>query len=101
LFYLENGLGRNRIVFTFARKFGNAVRRNRARRLGREAFRLMKAALKSGWDLALLLYPAADGRRTNPPEAKAAKPGAKRARETLADRQRQMASLFKKAGLLC
>jgi ribonuclease P protein component len=108
LFYLENGLGRNRIVFTFARKFGNAVQRNRARRLGKEAFRLMKAALKSGYDLALLLYPAAGGSRTGAaksgakPEAKLAKPEAeKAARPKLADRQKQMQSLFKKAGLLC
>ncbi|MDR2073004.1 MAG: ribonuclease P protein component [Spirochaetaceae bacterium] len=57
LFFLENGLPHNRLVVTFARKFGNAVRRNRARRLSHEGYRLMKAQLKTGYDLVLLMYP--------------------------------------------
>ncbi|MDR1909360.1 MAG: ribonuclease P protein component [Spirochaetaceae bacterium] len=60
LFIVANGLAYNRIVFTFARKFGNAVKRNRARRLGREAYRLLRASLKTGFDLALLVYPGED-----------------------------------------
>ncbi|MDR3275595.1 MAG: ribonuclease P protein component [Treponema sp.] len=57
LFVLENGLPHNRIAFSFARKFGNAVERNRARRLGREAYRHLRSSLKSGFDLVLLVYP--------------------------------------------
>jgi ribonuclease P protein component len=79
LFRLENGLARNRIAFTFARKFGNAVERNRARRVGREAYRLLKNRLKSGYDLVLLVYPGKD---------------------FLADRMDQLETLFFRAGLL-
>ena len=78
LFRLENGLGRNRIAFTCARKFGTAVERNRARRLGREAYRLLKNRLESGYDLVLLVYPG---------------------RDSLADRMDQLATLFARAGL--
>ncbi|MDR0709391.1 MAG: ribonuclease P protein component, partial [Spirochaetaceae bacterium] len=42
LFVVWNDLPHNRIAFTFARKFGNAVERNRARRLSREAYRLIR-----------------------------------------------------------
>ena len=54
---LENELSRNRICFTFSRGFGNAVERNRAKRLGREAYRNLKPRLRSGFDLILQVYP--------------------------------------------
>ena len=57
LFVLENGLDRNRICFTFARGFSGAVRRNRARRLGREAYRALKGRLHCGHDMVFLVYP--------------------------------------------
>jgi ribonuclease P protein component len=57
LFVLKNDLPYNRICFTFSRSFGNAVSRNRARRLGREAFRLIKPDITGGHDLILLVYP--------------------------------------------
>lgn len=57
LYLLENELSRNRICFTFSRGFGNAVERNRARRLGREAYRNLKPRLRQGYDLILLVYP--------------------------------------------
>jgi ribonuclease P protein component len=57
LFYIRNNLPYNRIAFTFARKFGNAVERNRARRLGRESYRYARVSLAAGWDLVLLVYP--------------------------------------------
>jgi ribonuclease P protein component len=60
LFFLDNGLSYNRIAFTFGRKFGNAVERNRARRLGREAYRHIRHTLKIGYDLVLLVYPGND-----------------------------------------
>jgi ribonuclease P protein component len=58
LFFLPNKRENNRIAFTFPRKFGNAVERNRARRLSRESFRLLKGKLKQGYDFALLVFPS-------------------------------------------
>ena len=60
LFYKPNSLAYNRIAFTFPRKFGNAVQRNRAKRVGREAYRLAKYSIKSGYDMVLLVYPGTD-----------------------------------------
>ncbi|MDR2376053.1 MAG: ribonuclease P protein component [Treponema sp.] len=57
LFVMKSGLPYNRISFTLARKFGNAPARNRAKRLGREAYRLLRPRLVSGFDLVLLVYP--------------------------------------------
>jgi ribonuclease P protein component len=54
---LKNDLSHNRICFTFSRGFGTAVERNRARRLGREAYRNIKPCLRCGYDLILLVYP--------------------------------------------
>jgi len=54
---LENTLFRNRICFTFPRGFGNAVERNHAKRLEREAYRNLKPRLRRGFDLILLAYP--------------------------------------------
>jgi len=78
---LKNNLPRNRICFTFSRGFGTAVKRNRARRLGREAYRNLKSRLSCGYDLILLLYP-------------------EDASQTLAGRREQMEYLFTRAGLL-
>jgi len=82
LFVLNNNLSYNRICFTFSRSFGNSVTRNRARRLGREAFRLMKDRLTGGHDFILLIYPETEKKTA------------------LSDRSAQLESLFAKAGLL-
>ena len=50
----ENGLPRLRLGLSVSRKFGNAVRRNRLRRLYREAFRLTRHAMPAGLDLVLI-----------------------------------------------
>jgi ribonuclease P protein component len=80
LFVLGNGFEYNRICFTFPRKYGNAVERNRARRLSRETYRLLRPRLKGGFDLVLLVYPP-------------------RKDETFPPRKEQLAVLFTKAGL--
>jgi len=80
LFVLENGLPCNRICFTFSRGFAGAVERNRARRLGREAYRALKPGLGQGYDLVLLVYPEDGG-------------------AAFADRLGQLRHLFAKAGL--
>lgn len=56
LFVLENGLDRNRICFTFSKGSPSAVWRNRERRLGREAYRSLRPALKCGYDMVFLVF---------------------------------------------
>ena len=56
LYLSKNGLSYNRIAFTFARKFGSAVERNRSRRISREAYRLLRHRIVPGWDMVLLVY---------------------------------------------
>ena len=49
-----NDLGHVRIGITVSRKVGNAVIRNRIRRLVREVFRQNKGWFPPGWDLVLI-----------------------------------------------
>ncbi|MDR1389340.1 MAG: ribonuclease P protein component [Treponema sp.] len=79
LFFLDNGLPHNRIVVTFSKKFGNAVVRNRERRVSREAYRLMRPSLKTGYDLIFLVMSE---------------------KSTLESRTNQFKILFARAGLL-
>ena len=91
-FLLKNNLPFNRICFTFSRGFGNAVARNRARRLSREAFRLMKNRLDCGYDFILLVYPDhLQSKLSDRSES---------TNMDLAGRKKQLESLFYKAGLL-
>lgn len=60
LFFLFTGGSINRIAFTLPRGFGNAVLRNRSKRLSREAYRHLKSELKTGYDMILLVYPGKD-----------------------------------------
>lgn len=50
----RNGLDVTRVGVTATRKIGKAVRRNRAKRLLREAARHLYPRLKPGWDLLLI-----------------------------------------------
>lgn len=61
------------------RGFGGSVKRNRVRRHGKEAYRLMKERVTRGFDLILVVYPGA---------------------ERFHDRYRQLETLLRKAGLL-
>jgi ribonuclease P protein component len=78
LFILRNDISKNRAAFTFAKKFGTAVERNRSRRVSREAYRHLRYRLKKGFDLVLLVYPG---------------------RDFLSARVEQLGLLFSKAGL--
>ena len=60
LFFLPNGLSENRVMFTFPRKYGNAIKRNTSRRRGREVYRLNRFRLKKGFDLVFLFFPEKD-----------------------------------------
>lgn len=54
LLFRENGLGYDRISFLASKKVGNSVERNRARRLMKEAFRLIGPDLPGGYDLVFV-----------------------------------------------
>lgn len=60
LFYLPNQLNINRIAFAIPRGYGNAVQRNKSKRISREVYRYYKMSLKSGYDMLLLVYPGND-----------------------------------------
>lgn len=60
LFYLKNGTIQNRVAFALPRGYGNAVQRNRSKRLSREAYRYLKSHLNTGYDLLILIYPGND-----------------------------------------
>jgi ribonuclease P protein component len=79
LFVLDNDRSINRIGFTLPRGYGKAVERNRSKRISREVYRLTKGCIKSGYDMVLLVYPGKD---------------------EFSLRNRQLMSLFTKAGLL-
>lgn len=55
VYALSNPLGHNRLGITVSRKVGKAVRRNRWKRLIREAFRRNKQELPQGFDLVVIV----------------------------------------------
>ena len=78
LLYIENNLEWNRIAVCPVSRFEDAVSRNREKRLCREAYRRLKHQLKTGYDLAFILYPGEYG---------------------ILERYRQLDALFQRVGL--
>jgi len=54
LYFLANNSSDCRLGFTVSRKIGNAVKRNRIRRLFKEACRINKEQFTGGYDIVLL-----------------------------------------------
>ena len=57
IYALPNVLSHCRLGLSVSRKVGTAVRRNRIKRLLREAFRLMQHDLPRGYDLIVVVRP--------------------------------------------
>lgn len=54
VFYKRNGLPYNRTAFLASKKVGNAVARNRAKRLMKESVRAMSPLEKQGYDMIFI-----------------------------------------------
>ena len=54
LVFRPNSLPHTRFCFSASKRVGNAVQRNRAKRLMREAIRLNLAQIATGWDVLLI-----------------------------------------------
>ena len=54
LYAKKNRLGINRIGITSSKKVGNAVMRNRARRVLRAAYREIETCVDAGWDFVIV-----------------------------------------------
>lgn len=54
--YLPNDEPHNRVLLALIRKYGNAVERNRAKRVARESYRAIKHRIRKQYDLVFILY---------------------------------------------
>ena len=54
VYVIKNRAGLCRVGITASKKIGNAVQRNRARRVIREAFRLIDLPLRGGFDIVFV-----------------------------------------------
>ena len=63
VFYKKNGMDTYRTAFLASKKVGNAVKRNRARRLMKEAFRSMNNFDICGYDIIFIARNTIDGKK--------------------------------------
>ncbi len=68
-YYLPNELGQNRVGISVSKKIGNAVCRNRAKRIIRAAYRLSEVGFPVGFDIIFAVRPAIVGLRSQDIEA--------------------------------
>jgi ribonuclease P protein component, eubacterial len=54
VYFKKNGRQLNRLGITASKKIGNAVQRNRARRVIREAYRLLESEVPVGLDIVMV-----------------------------------------------
>ena len=63
LYVQKNRKGINRIGLTCGKTVGNAVARNRAKRLMRESFRALSPEIKKGYDIVIIARTAICGKK--------------------------------------
>lgn len=63
LFFKKNNLSYNRTAFLASKKVGNSVKRNRARRLMKEAYRLSEIDLQNGYDFIIIARATIDNQK--------------------------------------
>ncbi len=63
-YYLPNKLPINRLGITTGKKIGNAVKRNRARRIIRAAYRVKEEILPIGFDIVIVARPGIEGKKS-------------------------------------
>ena len=56
VYCFEHGLPTLRYAVGVGRKYGNAVERNRAKRVLREAYRLLRVDIKDGYDVVIIVH---------------------------------------------
>ena len=54
VYFMRNHTGKNRVGFTTSKKIGNAVTRNRARRILKEGLRRVMPDINTGYDFVLV-----------------------------------------------
>lgn len=54
VYFKKNRYGQSRLGITVSKKVGNAVTRNRVRRLIKENYRLMESEIKDGYDIVIV-----------------------------------------------
>ncbi|MBQ8623268.1 MAG: ribonuclease P protein component [Oscillospiraceae bacterium] len=64
-YYMQNKLPVNRLGITAGKKLGNAVTRNRAKRILREAYRLNEMNYPIGYDIVLVAREGIKYKKTN------------------------------------